>query len=138
MILKIRLLIIHFCGVVLTDIQYLMLLLNRGISAGLLSAPITAPSSSAIIVTTGEDVLKLPQLTNTQTNYNSEGMDRMVSELVDHENNRNKFSRRRGHIDAADIDYINDRNKHFNQKVGRAFDKYTVEIRQNLERGTAL
>jgi len=39
---------------------------------------------------------------------------------------------------AADIDYINDRNKHFNKKIKRAYDKYTVEIRQNLERGTAL
>lgn len=30
------------------------------------------------------------------------------------------------------------RNKHFNKKIKRAYDKYTVEIRQNLERGTAL
>ncbi len=26
----------------------------------------------------------------------------------------------------------------FNKKLARSFDKYTVEIRQNLERGTAL
>lgn len=48
------------------------------------------------------------------------------------------FSRRRSEHSAADIDYINDRNKHFNKKIKRAYDKYTVEIRQNLERGTAL
>lgn len=30
------------------------------------------------------------------------------------------------------------RNKHFNKKIKRAYDKYTIEIRQNLERGTAL
>ena len=48
------------------------------------------------------------------------------------------FSRRRSEHGAADIDYINDRNKHFNKKIKRAYDKYTVEIRQNLERGTAL
>lgn len=51
---------------------------------------------------------------------------------------KEKFSRRRTENSAADIDYINDRNKHFNKKIKRAYDKYTVEIRQNLERGTAL
>jgi pre-mRNA-splicing factor SYF2 len=51
---------------------------------------------------------------------------------------RGKFSRRRTEYEGADVDYINDRNKHFNKKIKRAFDKYTVEIRQNLERGTAL
>ena len=51
---------------------------------------------------------------------------------------RSKFSRRRTEHEGADIDYINDRNKHFNKKIKRAYDKYTVEIRQNLERGTAL
>lgn len=49
-----------------------------------------------------------------------------------------KFSRHRTELEGADVDYINDRNKVFNKKVRRAYDKYTVEIRQNLERGTAL
>ena len=39
---------------------------------------------------------------------------------------------------GEDVTSINDRNKFFNKKIKRAFDKYTVEIRQNLERGTAL
>ncbi|CAM9591222.1 unnamed protein product [Heterosigma akashiwo] len=47
-------------------------------------------------------------------------------------------TRRRMELEGADVDYINDRNKHFNKKIKRAYDKYTVEIRQNLERGTAL
>lgn len=54
------------------------------------------------------------------------------------EKRKQAFSRRRSEHGAADIDYINDRNKHFNKKIKRAYDKYTVEIRQNLERGTAL
>lgn len=54
------------------------------------------------------------------------------------EKRKEAFSRRRSEHSAADIDYINDRNKHFNKKIKRAYDKYTVEIRQNLERGTAL
>ena len=41
-------------------------------------------------------------------------------------------------FDAVDVTSINDRNKRFNQKIGRNFDKHTAEIRQNLERGTAM
>jgi hypothetical protein len=38
----------------------------------------------------------------------------------------------------AGVDYINDRNKHFNKKIERAFGEYTKVIKENLERGTAL
>lgn len=41
-------------------------------------------------------------------------------------------------FEQADVSYINQRNKRFNQKISRNFDKHTAEIRQNLERGTAL
>ena len=41
-------------------------------------------------------------------------------------------------FDETDVSYINDRNKRFNKKIGRNFDEATAEIRQNLERGTAL
>ena len=51
---------------------------------------------------------------------------------------RKNFSRRRAAYEGEDVTSINERNKHFNKKLKRAFDKYTVEIRQNLERGTAL
>jgi len=39
---------------------------------------------------------------------------------------------------GEDVSYVNKRNKRFNEKISRNFDKYTAEIRQNLERGTAL
>ncbi len=48
------------------------------------------------------------------------------------------FSRRRPVNPDADVTHINERNREFNQRVARAFDKYTYEVRQNLERGTAL
>lgn len=51
---------------------------------------------------------------------------------------RAKSSKRRTEYESADIDYINERNKNFNKKIKRVYDKYTTEIRQNLERGTAL
>ena len=40
--------------------------------------------------------------------------------------------------DSGDVSYVNQRNKRFNEKIGRNYDKYTNEIKQNLERGTAL
>ncbi|KAK1748508.1 peptidyl-prolyl cis-trans isomerase, cyclophilin type, partial [Skeletonema marinoi] len=46
--------------------------------------------------------------------------------------------KRKVEFDETDVSYINDRNKKFNQKIGRNFDEHTAEIRQNLERGTAL
>jgi pre-mRNA-splicing factor SYF2 len=36
------------------------------------------------------------------------------------------------------VGYINQRNKRFNEKISRSYDKETAKIRQNLERGTAL
>ncbi|KAF8380818.1 hypothetical protein HHK36_028312 [Tetracentron sinense] len=65
-------------------------------------------------------------------------IDKMVKELQDKEEKRKAFSRRRRFHEEKDVDSINDRNEHFNKKIERAFGKYTLEIKNNLERGTAL
>ncbi|KAI3765703.1 hypothetical protein L2E82_15745 [Cichorium intybus] len=65
-------------------------------------------------------------------------IERMVKELRDRDEKRNTFSRRRRFHEEKDIDSINDRNEHFNKKIERAFGRYTLEIKNNLERGTAL
>jgi pre-mRNA-splicing factor SYF2 len=49
-----------------------------------------------------------------------------------------EFSRRRKFYQEKDVDSINERNAHFNRKIERAYGTYTLEIKQNLERGTAL
>ncbi|CAI9764326.1 unnamed protein product [Fraxinus pennsylvanica] len=67
-----------------------------------------------------------------------EKIDKMVKELKDKEEKARSFSRRRKYREEKDIDSINDRNEHFNKKIERAFGKYTLEIKNNLERGTAL
>ena len=41
-------------------------------------------------------------------------------------------------FEGSDVSYINQRNKRFNQKISRNYDEATAEIKQNLERGTAL
>ncbi|TEA33680.1 hypothetical protein DBR06_SOUSAS12810026, partial [Sousa chinensis] len=66
----------------------------------------------------------------------TEETDRMVVDLEKQFEKRDKYSRRRPYNDA-DIDYINERNAKFN-KAGRFYGKYTAEIKQNLERRTAV
>ncbi|CAF3483898.1 unnamed protein product [Rotaria sp. Silwood1] len=62
----------------------------------------------------------------------------MVEDLEQQYSKRGKFSRRRAFDIDADIDYINERNRAFNKKIERYYGKYTAEIKQNLERGTAV
>ncbi|XP_062510683.1 pre-mRNA-splicing factor syf2-like [Corticium candelabrum] len=80
------------------------------------------------------DTLLDPQLTKPSP----AGVERMVQDLEKQIEKRGKYSRRRQFFDEADIDYINERNMKFNQKAARYYDKYTAEIKQNLERGTAV
>ncbi len=49
-------------------------------------------------------------------------------------------ARRRGtrYDPTADVTFINERNYRFNQKAARAYDEYTADIKDALERGTAL
>jgi len=67
-----------------------------------------------------------------------EGINEMVKELRENNAKKSTFSRRRAIHPDADVDYINERNRVFNKKISRSFDKYTAEIKQNLERGTAV
>lgn len=67
-----------------------------------------------------------------------EAIDRLVEDMDNEAKKQAKFSRRRTFDDDADIDYINERNMQFNKKIERFYGKYTTEIKQNLERGTAV
>ncbi|KAG4303230.1 hypothetical protein PCK1_000568 [Pneumocystis canis] len=64
-------------------------------------------------------------------------IDRLVDDLNKQEEMRNK-SRKRFDPDNEDVSYINERNANFNRKISRFYDKYTKEIRESLERGTAV
>lgn len=67
-----------------------------------------------------------------------EAIDRLADSVEKQIAKRGKYSRRRVHDDDADIDYINERNMKFNKKLERFYGQYTQEIKQNLERGTAV
>jgi len=65
-------------------------------------------------------------------------LDRMTSELQQRADKRKKFSRRRTFHEDEEGNYINQGNRIFNKSLSRSYDKYTSEIKQNLERGTAV
>jgi pre-mRNA-splicing factor SYF2 len=67
-------------------------------------------------------------------------IDMMVDEVRQRTEKRKDFSRRRAFCEDEDITYINDRNRKFNKKIKRSFEQFqhVQEIKQNLERGTAL
>lgn len=68
-----------------------------------------------------------------------ENVDRLVEDLRKAEEVRLKKRRERGReVDEGDVSYINEKNKQFNLKLGRFYDRYTVGIREAFERGTAL
>lgn len=68
----------------------------------------------------------------------TQAIDGMVKDLEAQIQKRKSFSRRRTHNDDADIDYINEKNARFNKKLERFYGEHTAEIKQNLERGTAI
>jgi cyclophilin family peptidyl-prolyl cis-trans isomerase len=67
-----------------------------------------------------------------------EGVDRVSSHVVElEEARRNRKKRTRG-MAGGDTDFINESNAKYNRIVDKAYGKYTSEIKQNIERGTAL
>ena len=71
-----------------------------------------------------------------------QGAQRLAAELhrrIDKKQAADRKHKEKESLEGDDeTGYINQRNKRFNQKLNRTYDKYTAEIRQNLERGTAL
>lgn len=96
------------------------------------------PTSSSIAGTEQVSESSELQYGKQGTEVSSHALNRLAKNIEDREKQRETFSRRRAHIDATSVDAINEKNEHFNKKLKRTYDKYTVEIRQNLERGTAL
>ncbi|GAM40693.1 hypothetical protein TCE0_039f13240 [Talaromyces pinophilus] len=74
----------------------------------------------------------------TENKPDRAAVDRLVSDLRKAEEVRLKKRRDRRGEEDADVTHINEKNKQFNQKLARFYDKYTKEIRDSFERGTAL
>jgi pre-mRNA-splicing factor SYF2 len=70
-----------------------------------------------------------------------EAIDKLVDDLEKGERARLKARAARGirdEQDGGDVTYINQKNKQFNDKLTRFYNKYTTEIRESFERGTAI
>ncbi|KAJ8113506.1 hypothetical protein ONZ43_g5141 [Nemania bipapillata] len=67
-------------------------------------------------------------------------VDRLVDDLkkADETRLRKRRERMAKNGDEGDITYINEKNKQFNQKLARFYNKYTAEIRDSFERGTRI
>jgi hypothetical protein len=76
----------------------------------------------------------------TTSGASKAGLDKLTNDIKRKEEMRMKSTEKRNRLNFASstVDSINDKNALFNKRVKKSFDKYTVEIRQNLERGTAL
>lgn len=74
----------------------------------------------------------------SNVNDKQENIDKMVEELEKQEKKRKNFHRRRAYKEDEDVTYINEENRRLNIKINRFYDKYTEDIKESLERGTAL
>jgi pre-mRNA-splicing factor SYF2 len=84
-----------------------------------------------------QDKKELDVYTLSHTQDDMGRVNALVRDLKAQEQKRRGYSRRR-QFKEGDVDYINERNRQFNLKIARAFDMYTSDIKDNLERGTAL
>lgn len=74
----------------------------------------------------------------TKNKPDKAAIDRLVNEIRKAEEVRLKKRRDRGQDDSGDVTYINKKNKQFNEKLARFYNKYTADIRESFERGTAI
>ncbi|KAK2745647.1 pre-mRNA-splicing factor syf2 [Onygenales sp. PD_40] len=75
----------------------------------------------------------------TENKPDRAAVDRLVADLRKAEETRLKKRKDRGRgEEEADVTYINDKNKRFNQQLARFYNKYTAEIRDSFERGTMI
>ncbi|KAJ2750380.1 pre-mRNA-splicing factor SYF2 [Coemansia pectinata] len=65
-------------------------------------------------------------------------VEKLVKSVQDQQKKRAALHKPSIEQEGEDVSYINERNARFNRKMNRAYDKYTQEIKDNFERGTAL
>lgn len=78
--------------------------------------------------------------TFTQNKPDKAAVDRLVADMrrADEQRLKKRKERMAKNGDEGDVTYINEKNKQFNQKLARFYDKYTGEIRDSFERGTMI
>nr|ODN85554.1 pre-mRNA-splicing factor SYF2 [Cryptococcus depauperatus CBS 7841] len=109
------------------------------VPAGATSSSLAASSSKAGL-SASEDLYRgADTLAYGDNKPSEEAIDRVISKInKECVSSIGKKKREKKDDDNEEVNYINERNKVFNKKISRYFDKYTKEIRANFERGTAL
>ncbi|KAM7458216.1 hypothetical protein BLSTO_01035 [Blastocystis sp. subtype 1] len=107
--------------------------LYRGYEKRLKNLP-TTPESAAKAEVSGEDYMDYAQ----QSRLSQDVIDRVVNDQKKRDEKNQDFSKRRTYFKQEKVDYISERNRSFNQRLGRYYDRFTADIRANLERGTAV
>eukprot|EP00055_Hartaetosiga_balthica_P004672 m.12635 g.12635 ORF g.12635 m.12635 type:complete len:246 (+) comp4029_c0_seq1:26-763(+) len=67
-----------------------------------------------------------------------EAVDALVADVEEQLEKKKKWKKKRGIYGDGDVNYINEKNRQFNLKLERHYGKHTQEIKDSLERGTAL
>ncbi|EGD81300.1 hypothetical protein PTSG_11337 [Salpingoeca rosetta] len=67
-----------------------------------------------------------------------EAVDALVTDVEAQIEKKKKFRRRRAVYKHGDIDYINEKNRVYNEKLEKYYGKYSKDIKDSFERGTAL
>jgi pre-mRNA-splicing factor SYF2 len=116
--------------------------LQRQVQSGLLQL-IESPDGDLYTVNPLNNQINTPAEESYSHDHkpSQEAIDKLVGDLDKGERARLKARAARGirdEQDAGDVTYINQKNKQFNDKLTRFYNKYTTEIRESFERGTAI
>ncbi|KAF2279815.1 pre-mRNA splicing factor syf2 [Westerdykella ornata] len=114
--------------------------LQRQVAAGLLELVETDDGDVFTVDKDGRVNTPVEENYNFDHKPSKEAVDRLVEQLDKSERARLKARAARGlkEDDGGDVTYINQKNKQFNEKLARFYNKYTTEIRESFERGTAI
>jgi pre-mRNA-splicing factor SYF2 len=115
--------------------------LQRQVAAGLLTLHENEAGDIYTIDSLGRINTPVEENYNCDHKPSKEAIDRLVDQIDKGERARLEARRKRGIKDddtAGDVTYINQKNKQFNDKLARFYNKYTAEIRDSFERGTAI
>jgi pre-mRNA-splicing factor SYF2 len=116
--------------------------LQRQVQSGLLKL-IESPDGDLYTVNPLNNQINTPAEESYSHDHtpSKEAIDKLVDDLEKGERARLKARAARGirdEQDGGDVTYINQKNKQFNDKLTRFYNKYTTEIRESFERGTAI
>ncbi|EME84781.1 uncharacterized protein MYCFIDRAFT_41648 [Pseudocercospora fijiensis CIRAD86] len=114
--------------------------INRAVASGGLEIVETADGELIAVDKDGSFYSTADSTSFSESKPSKAAVDRLVDDIKKAEEIRLKKRRERGRADedGGDVTYINEKNRQFNLKLARFYNKYTADIRESFERGTAI